>query len=318
MPLYPQTEPLQSGRLSQQDGHSVYWETLGDPSRPAMLLLHGGPGGGIAARMPRLFDPSKWHIVAMDQRGGGRSEPHAGDTLDALRDNTTDHLISDIERLRIELGIAGWYVYGSSWGATLAQAYAHAQPERTMGMILAAVTSTSRFEIDFLYGGAGDFLPEAFEDFLAGAPEGVPGMGMAAAYGDRLMSGERRIEEEAARNWCQWEEAVLQVDPRAEPTGRFEELRFSLGFARVVTLYFRNLAWLEPPLLEQASALADIPAILINSRVDLSTPLSTAWRLHKAMPRSKLVVIPGALHGTLYGPLSEAVIEAGNSFADDI
>lgn len=315
MPLFPQTEPLQSGRLAEQDDHSVHWETFGNADRPALLLLHGGPGDGIAPRMPRLFDPSRWHIVGMDQRGGGRSTPHAGDTVDALKHNTTDDLIGDIERLRMQLGIESWHVYGSSWGATLAQAYAHAHIERVKGMILASVTSTSRFEIDFLYGGAGDFLPEAFEQFLAGAPEGTPGTGMAAAYGDRLISGDPDREADAARNWCRWEGAVLEVDPRAESAGRLLERRFSLGFARVVTHYFRNLAWLDPPLLKRASVLADVPAVLINSRVDLSTPLSTAWQLHKAMPRSKLVVIPGALHGTLYGPLSEAVIEAGDDFA---
>ncbi|WP_169054227.1 alpha/beta fold hydrolase [Nitratireductor sp. XY-223] len=313
--LFPETGPLRSGYLPEQDGHSVHWETFGNASCPAILLLHGGPGDGISPRMPRLFDPDRWHIVAMDQRGAGRSRPHAGESLEALDANTVAHLLNDIERLRTLLGVDGWHVYGSSWGATLAQAYAHAHAARVSGLLLAAVTSTSKFEIDLLYGGAGEFLPEAFEEFRKGAPEGEPGLGMVAAYYERLVSGDPSSQIAAALAWCRWEAAVLTVDPRAETPGLFADQRFSLGFARVVTHYFRNLAGLNPPLLERAEALKDIPAVLINSRLDLSTPLSTAWKLHRAMPSSKLIVIPGALHGTLYGPLSEAVIDAGNRFA---
>ncbi|WP_419910710.1 alpha/beta fold hydrolase [Hoeflea sp.] len=315
--LFPETKQLRSGFLEEQDGHAVYWETFGNASCPAVLLLHGGPGDGVSPRMPRLFDPDRWHIVAMDQRGGGRSRPHAGETLEALNANTVEHLLNDIERLRNLLGIDRWHVYGSSWGASLAQAYAHAHMARVSGLLLAAVTSISKYEIDLLYGGAGNFLPEAFEDFQSGAPEGEPGLGMVAAYYERLVSGEPSMQQAAALAWCRWEAAVLTVDPRAETPGMFTDARFSLGFARVVTHYFRDLAGFNPPLLERAEALKDVPAVLINSRLDLSTPLSTAWKLHRAMPRSELIVIPGVLHGTLYGPLSEAVIDAGNRFAAD-
>ncbi|QBF30377.1 alpha/beta fold hydrolase [Thalassococcus sp. S3] len=315
MPLFPETPPLQTGYLEDQDGHSVFWETFGNTTKPALLLLHGGPGSGIAPRMPRLFDPTRWHIVAMDQRGSGRSRPHAGDSLTALKANTTDHLIHDIERLRQHLGLSDWTLYGSSWGATLAQAYAHAHPVRVSAMILAAVTTSSRFEDDNLYGYAGHFLPEAFERFQAGAPDAAPGASMAAAYGDLLTCGDPERERAAAEAWCAWEAAVLQVDPRAETPRSFTDPRFALGFARVVTHYFRHLAWLDPPLLDRTEALASIPSVLINSRQDLSTPLSIAWRLHRAWPKSELVVIPGALHGTLYGPLSDAVIDAGNRLA---
>ena len=189
---------------------------------------------------------------------------------------------------------------------------------RVHGLILAAVTTTGRFEIDNLYGGAGAWLPEAFEAFHAGAPEGEPGMGMAAAYARRLTCGDPEAEHAAALAWCRWEEAVLQVDPRAEPSGHFEDPRFRLCFARVVTHYFRELAWLDSPLLDRAGALAGLPATLINSRLDLSCPLSTAWRLHRAWPGAELVAVPGSLHGTLYGPLSEAVVAAGERHADRI
>lgn len=313
MTLYPETPPLRSGFLPDQDGHAVFWETFGNPNAPAILLLHGGPGGGVSPRMPRLFDPARWHIVAMDQRGSGRSTPHAGDSLAALQANTTDHLIADIERLREALNIDQWTVYGASWGATLAQAYAHAHPGRTYAMLLASVTSTGRFEIDNLYGGAGAYLPEAFEAFCAEVPGTQDGVARAAAFYDRLTSDQ---PQDAARAWCKWEAAVLQVDPRAEPPTSFNDPRFALGFARVVTHYFRHLAWLTPPLLDRAAALAHIPSILINSRMDLSCPLSTAWTLHKAWPKSELIVIGGGLHGTLYGPLSEAIVEAGQRLSE--
>ncbi|KIT17056.1 Proline iminopeptidase [Jannaschia aquimarina] len=160
------------------------------------------------------------------------------------------------------------------------------------------------------------FLPEAFEAFQAGAPEGAPGVGMAEAYAPRLASDAPRVAFDAARAWCRWEEAVLQVDPRAEPSGRFEDPTFRLGFARVVTHYFRHLAWLDPPLLDRAADLAGLPVTLINSRLDLSCPLSTAWSLHRAIPGSALKIIPGSLHGTLYGPLADAIVEAGGAHAD--
>ncbi len=312
MPLYAETPPIRCGYLDEEDGYCVFWQSFGAPSRPAILLLHGGPGGGTADRMPRLFDPDLWHIITMDQRGAGRSTPHAGDTRQALHANTTTHLISDIERLRKQLDIAQWYLYGASWGATLAQAYALAHRDHVQGMILASVTSTSGFEIDNLYGAAGAYLPEAFSAFQVGAPEGTPGIGMADAYCHRLMSDDVAARDAAARDWCRWEAAVLEADPRAEPSDRFRDPRFRLGFARVVTHYFRDLAWLTPPLLERAAELAGLPAILINSRVDLSCPLVTAWKLHQAMPRSELIVLSGGLHGTLYGPLSEAIVSAGN------
>jgi len=317
MSLFPETPPLQSGTLPEDDGHHVYWETFGNASRPAVLLLHGGPGDGVGARMPRLFDADRWHIIAMDQRGAGRSRPHAGEDVAALHANTTAHLVRDIERLRTRLAIDRWHIHGSSWGTTLALAYALAHPAAVSGLILAAITTSTRQEIGFLYGGAGMFLPEAFDRFQAGAPEGTPGVGMAAAYGDRLISDDPKVQAAAAQAWCRWEEAVIAVDPRAEPNTGYEDPRFRLGFARLVTHYFRNLAWLETPILDQMERIAHLPAVLINSRLDLSMPLATAWNLHRAMPHSDLSVISGSLHSTLYGPLSEAVIKAGEQFAAD-
>lgn len=309
--LFEQTKPLASGMLPEDGGHEVFWETFGNPDGPAILLLHGGPGGGVRPRMPRLFDPQEWYIIAMDQRGCGRSLPNAGNTVAALENNTTDHLIADIERLRQKLKIGKWTIYGASWGTTLAQAYGQAYRSHVEGLILASVTSTSRFEIDFLYGTAGEFLPEAFEAFCEAVPDAHTGVDRAAAYFDLLTSGDAVLEARAAKSWCDWEEAVMMADPRAEAKGRFADPRFALCFARLVTHYFKELAWLETPLLDIADRLSGIPVTLINSRVDLSCPLSTAWHLHQAIPNSKLSVVNGSLHGTLSGPLADEVIATG-------
>lgn len=315
MTLFSATPPLQEGWLPEEDGHKVWWQTFGRTDRPAILLLHGGPGGGTSERLPRLFDPDLWHIVTMDQRGCGRSEPNAGDDVAALRANTTAHLISDIERLRQHLDVEAWTVYGASWGTTLAQAYAHEHRQRVLGLILGAVTTTNRAELDMLYGGAGAFLPEAFEAFQAGAPDGAPGLDMARAYAERLTNGDADSEARAAAAWCAWEDAVLQVDARAEPSGRMLDARFRLCFARIVTHYFKYAAWLDPPLLEKAHKLSGLNVTLINSRLDLSCPISTAWKIHRSVPGSKLIIIPGSLHGTLYGPLAEAIVQAGKEHA---
>lgn len=311
MPLFDPSPPLRSGTLPEEDGHVVFWETFGNEDAPAIVLLHGGPGGGMRPRMVQLFDPDRWHVVTIDQRGAGRSVPHAGDSLDALRANTTNDLIRDLERLRAYVGLENWYVYGSSWGTTLAVAYALKHPDRVNGMILAAVAMTTREDIDFLYYGACRFLPDAHEPFHAMVPDARCGVEIAAGYNDLLTSDDAGLCAAAAQAWCTWEAAVVSLDPRVEPNRSYEDERFRLGFARVVTHYFRNLAWLDPPLTGQTSRLAGLKAHLIHSRLDLSAPLWTPWRLHKAMPRSNLVIVPGGLHGTVYGPLADAIVEAG-------
>lgn len=310
MAHYHPSPPLHSGFLPEEDGHSVFWQTFGNENAPAIVLLHGGPGGGTRPQMVQLFDPERWHIVTIDQRGAGRSTPHAGDSVDALNSNTTKHLIHDLERLRASLGLANWYIYGSSWGTTLAVAYALEHLERVNGLILAAVAMTSREDLDFLYFGARRFLPEAHEEFHALVPKACDGIEIAKGYNDLLVGENASVRSAAAHAWCTWEAAVVSLDPRVEPNPSYDDERFRLGFARVVTHYFRNLAWLDTPLLEQAPRLADLEIYLIHSRLDLSAPFWTPWRLHKALPRSELVIVPGGLHGTLYGPLADAIILA--------
>lgn len=261
--------------------------------------------------MVQLFDPDRWNIVTIDQRGAGRSTPHAGESAKALHANTTEHLIHDLERLRETLGIETWYIYGSSWGTALGFVYALRHRQRVEGMILAAVATCARNDIDFLYHGARRFLPDAHAVFHSIVPDARDGIEIAAGYGDLLTGSDSGMQIHAARSWCAWEAAVVSHDPRTQANSAYEDDRFALGFARIVTHYFRNLAWLDLPLTAQVHRLTDLDITMIHSRLDLSTPLLTPWRLHKAMPSSKLVIIPGGLHATVYGPLSEAIIETG-------
>ena len=309
--LYPPIEPSQTGRLPLSGGHSMYWEVMGNPKGPAVVFLHGGPGAGAAPDHRRFFDPAHYRIVVYDQRGAGRSTP-----LGEVRDNTTQDLIADLERLREHLGLEDWLVFGGSWGSTLALAYAQAHPARVTELVLAPVTTSSRAEIDWLYGQAGRLLPAAFEAFRAGAPEVEPGMELVEAYAERLLDPDPKVHHKAAQDWCRWEAALVEVDPRAEPSQRWQDPAFRLTFACLVTHTFRQGAWLEDgQLLRDLPAISEIPAALIHSRLDLSAPLSAAWALAKAWPAAELTVIEGGLHGATTAPMAAAIIAALDRFA---
>ena len=291
--------------LPEEDGHRVAYWTYGNPDAPALLLLHGGPGGGCSPGLRALFDPTEWRLVAMDQRGAGQSTPHAGRDLAALEANRTPDLIHDIERLRARLGIAQWALFGGSWGVTLAQAYTHAHPGRVSGMVLNGVTQTRAVETDWLYGRLGMLLPEAFAAFRAMAPEAAPGQGLVEAYRD-LLRGPRA--QAAADAWCTWEAAAIATDAAHKPGDRWSDPVFRLGFARVVTHYFAALGWLDPPLDARASDLGDLPGELVHAALDLSAPLATAHGLSQAWPGARLTVLSSGLHSAVEvaGPVREA------------
>jgi proline iminopeptidase len=282
------------GHLPEVDGHRVAWESWGDPSAPALVLLHGGPGGGISDGLRQIFDPAAWRIVAIDQRGCGRSLPHAGRDVSALEHNTTEHLVADIERLRRHLGLDTWVVFGGSWGATLAQVYAHTSPAAVQGLLLAGVTQTRAEEIDWLYGHLGLVFPEAFAAFRALAPEAAPGRALVRAYRDLLQ--DPGMADRAAEAWCLWEQAVVQTDARHAPSLRWQDPVFRLGFARLCAHYFSELGWIDPPLDQRAAALGDLPGELVHSTFDLSAPRGTAWALAASWPGATLTVLPGGLH----------------------
>ncbi|MDZ7603163.1 MAG: prolyl aminopeptidase [Hoeflea sp.] len=314
-PLYPELEPYHSGWLETGDGHRVYFEACGRPDGKPAVVLHGGPGSGCSTRHRRLFDPDIYNVVLFDQRGCGRSEPHAAVTLDALTANTTAHLLADIEALRLLFGFERWLVFGGSWGCTLGLAYAQAHPHWVSELVLAGVTSASRAELDWLYGDIGMMMPDYFEAFRAGAPSGEAGIDMARAYAGLLASSDRDIAARAAADWCRWEASLVEVDPRSTPGPHWRDPAFVLAFARLVTHYFSHDCWLEErQIIGSMDRIAHLPGAMIHSRFDPSAPLWTAWTLSRAWPAATLKVLDGALHSATSGPMAAAVVEALDLF----
>ncbi|MGW4230140.1 prolyl aminopeptidase [Streptomyces sp. NPDC004980] len=313
---YPPIEPHDRGMLDVGDGNLVYWEVCGNPAGKPALVVHGGPGSGSSPRARRYFDPDLYRVVLLDQRNCGRSTPHASDPAADLRHNTTAHLIADMERLRTHLGIDNWLLYGGSWGSTLILAYAERYPERVSEIVIPAVTTTRRSEIDWLYRGAGQIFPEAWDLFRAGVPEAEGPDGLVAAYARRTESPDPDVRARATADWCAWEDAVLSMETHTGPppyTGR--PGRDRLAFVRICAHYFAHAAWLEEGrLIRDAHRLAGIPGVLVHGRFDLGGPLTTAWELAKAWPDAELTVIEDAGH--LGGPATtRAVLAALDRFA---
>jgi proline iminopeptidase len=266
--------------------------------------------------MRRYFDPHVYRIVLFDQRGCGRSLPHASDLCTDLSANTTPHLLADMERLRQFLGIDHWLLFGGSWGSTLALAYAERHPHHVTAIVLAGVTMTRRAEIDWLYRGVAPLFPAEWARFRAGVPPADRNADLVAAYHRLLQEPDPAIHLQAARDWCAWESAFVSVDPEAFPEPRRLHPTFQLAFARLVTHYFHHHAWLEEGiLLQQARVLAPIPGILIHGRLDLASPLVTAWELAQAWPTSELVIVTGAGHASTDPGMGEAIVAATDRFA---
>ncbi|MFD9794963.1 prolyl aminopeptidase [Streptomyces sp. NPDC059070] len=284
--------------LDVGDGNLVHWEVCGNPRGKPALVVHGGPGSGCGPRAREYFDPTRYRVVLFDQRGCGRSTPHASDPATDMRHNTTGHLIADMERLREHLGIERWLLYGGSWGSTLLLAYAEQHPERVTEIVVASVTTTRRSEIDWLYRGVGRFFPREWERFLAGAP-GTPRDGdVVGAYARLTEHPDAAVREQAAADWCAWEDAVLSGETDVAPRpfgGRPPAARLAL--VRICAHYFSHGAWLEEgALLRDAHRLAGIPGVLVHGRLDMSGPLDTAWELARAWPDAELIVVEGAGH----------------------
>jgi proline iminopeptidase len=317
--LYPEILPHDHGLLDAGGGHRLYWEVCGNPAGKPAVMLHGGPGSGCTPGMRRLFDPAVWRIVLFDQRGAGRSLPHAGEPGADLSANTTAHLIADMERLRAHLGIERWLVWGGSWGSTLALAYAEAHPARVTGMVLCSIALTTPAEIDWITRGVGRLFPEAWERFQGGVPASMRTGSLADDYHRLLMDPDPATHHQAARDWCDWEAAIVATGPDHKPHPRYEDPRFRLGFSRLVTQYWRHAAWLEDGvLLRDAGRLAGIPGILIHGLLDEASPLITARRLAAAWPGSELVVVGGAGHDARDPGMNEAVVRATDTLGSRI
>lgn len=289
--LYPPIEPYDHGMLDVGDGNLVYWEACGNPAGKPAVMVHGGPGQGCTPNMRRGFDPERYRIVLFDQRGCGRSSPHASDPATDLSVNTTDHLVRDMELLREQLGIGRWLLCGGSWGSTLALAYAERHPERVTEIVLSAVTSGRRSEADWLYRGAARFFPGEWEQFRAGVPAADRDSDLIAAYARLMEDPDPLVRERAARSWSAWEDAVLSLEPNAKPDHFSDRPPGALlAMVRICAHYAVHGAWLEEgALIRDAGRLAGIPGVLIHGRLDFSCPLDTAWELARAWPDAELV-----------------------------
>lgn len=314
--LYPPIAPYATGMLDTEDGHRIYWEACGNPHGKPALFLHGGPGSGCTVSARRYFDPRVYRIILFDQRGSGRSMPHASSSGIDLSTNTTPHLLADIEALRQHLGIERWLVLGGSWGSTLALAYAEFHPQRVSEMVLFSIATTTAREIDWITRGVGAFFPDAWQRFCGGVPEADRNGDLVEAYHRLLMHPDPAVHMKAARDWCDWEMAIVAVHPDHKPHPRYEDPAFRLGFARLVTHYWRHRAWLaEGALLRDAHRLTGIPGVLIHGRLDIGGPLVTPWELQRHWPGSELIIVDAAGHDARDPGMTESIVAATDQFA---
>jgi proline iminopeptidase len=316
--LYPPIEPFDHGRLDVREGQSIAWEVCGAPDGKPAVVLHGGPGGGCTPNMRRGFDPRRYRVVLFDQRGCGRSTPHAADPAIDMALNTTGHLVADMEALRAHLGIDRWLVYGGSWGATLALAYAQQHPQRVSQMVLQSVTTSRRSESAWLYGGVARFFPEAWARFRAHVPEARGDWtDVVAAYARRMEHSALDVRLAAAQAWCAWEAAVLSLE-RATQTP-FDDLppTDAIALVRICARYVQHGAWLEEgALIRDAPRLAGIPGVIIHGRRDMSCPIDTAHELSRAWPGATLVALDDAGH-LRADSARRALLAALDGFATD-
>ena len=316
MSLYPAIEPYDHGMLDVGDGDRVYWETCGNPLGKPAMVIHGGPGSGCTPWHRRLFDPAAYRIVLFDQRGCGRSTPHASEISTSLASNHTSNIIADIERLRDHLQIDRWLLLGGSWGSTLALAYAETHPQRVSEMVMWGVSSGRRKEFDWLFrGGVAVLFPQQWERLRDALPEADRDGDVVEAYYRRLHHPDAAIREQTALDWCTWESATPAWPPSNELSPRFGDARYRMAFARLVTHYVHHYAWLEDGiLLRNIGLLAGIPAVIVNGRFDFQSPLKWAWDLTRAWPSSRLVIVDNAGHDASSAALTEELIRATDQF----
>lgn len=308
----------ETGLLDVGGGQRVHWEASGAPDGIPLLYLHGGPGGGLGTGgYRRRADPARFRVIGLDQRGCGRSSPHASAPGYDLAENTTGHLIADLERLREHLGIEAWVLNGVSWGSTLALAYATTHPDRVLGIVLMAVTTTRRTEVDWITETVGALYPEAFDAFASHAedagtgylrPDPVTGerrsdVRLVEAYARLAADPDPAVHGPATRAWADWEDWHIAIGAGTAHGGtvqhdaRWEDDAFRIAFVRLTTHYWAHDGFLDPPLLERADRLAGIPGVLIHGRTDVSGPAQTAWELHRRWPGSELILDEGEGHG---------------------
>ncbi|MBA8793751.1 proline iminopeptidase [Friedmanniella endophytica] len=300
---YPPIEPYATGMLDVGDQNAIFWECSGNPDGKPAVVLHGGPGSGLRPGPRKSFDPTRYRIVQYDQRGCGRSTPHASDPATDLGVNTTAHLVADLERLREHLGVDRWLVFGGSWGSTLALTYATRYPERVSELILIGVTTGRHSEIDWLYRGVRRFFPEAWERFRDAVPEelrgdGLDAFGLLRGYTRLMDDPDREVRARAAAAWCAWEDAVLSTEEYGSPTAYSDRIGDDrLAFVRICAHYFSHRVFLpDDVIFDRADRLAGIPGVMLHGRADLSGPAVNAWELSRLWPDAELTVFGGAGH----------------------
>ena len=309
--LYPEIEPFESGFLDTGDGHRIYWERVGTKGAKPAVFLHGGPGGGCGPVHRRLFDPALYDVILFDQRGCGRSTPFA-----SLDNNTTWHLVADIERLREMAGFDKWLVFGGSWGSTLALAYAETHPDRVSELVLRGIYTLTKAELDWYYQfGVSEMFPDKWERFLKPIPEAERG-DLMAAYRKRLVGEDKVAQIEAAKAWSGWEGETITLLPEPSTSDKFHEDQFALAFARIENHFFVHAGWLEEgQLLREAGRLSDIDGVIVHGRYDMPCPARIAWQLHKAWPRADFHLIEGAGHAFSEPGILDQLIRATDRFA---
>ncbi|WP_328805122.1 prolyl aminopeptidase [Stappia albiluteola] len=311
--LFPEIAPHRTGRLKVSSIHELYWEESGNPEGKPVVILHGGPGGGSNPAMRRFHDPERYRIVLFDQRGCGRSTPHA-----ELAENTTWDLVADIERLRTHLGIERWQVFGGSWGSALALAYAQTHPGRVSELVLRGIFTLRRAELLWFYqDGAGWLFPELFEIYRNHIPEDERS-DMIAAYYRRLTHADRGVRVTAARHWAQWEGATLSLRPDPRRVATFGEDDFALAFARIECHYFVNGGFFErdDQLIANVDRIRHIPGVIVQGRYDVVTPAQTAFDLARAWPEAEFVMIGDAGHTAMEPGIGVALVAAAERFKD--
>jgi proline iminopeptidase len=303
--LFPPIEPYRTGTLRLDARHRMYWEQSGNPRGAPVLFLHGGPGAGATAVHRRFFDPSHWRIVIFDQRGAGRSTP-----LGEIEDNSPAHLVADIERLRVALGIERWLVFGGSWGSTLALDYAETDPRRCAGLILRGIFLCRRDEIDWFLYGIRRVFPEAWRAFSGFIPAAERG-DLLAAYDRRLRDPEPRIHLPAARAWSIYEGACSTLMPNPETVAAFSEDRLALGLARIEAHFFsHHLFAADRDLVARVDSIRHLPAVIVQGRYDMVCPIGSADELARAWPEADYVIVPDAGHSAMEPGIREQLVLA--------
>lgn len=311
LPLYPECEPFNRGRLKVSDLHEIYFEQCGNPQGQPVVVLHGGPGGGISPNLRRFHDPEHYNIILFDQRGCGASTPHA-----SLVDNTTWDLVADIEKLRAHLAVEQWQVFGGSWGSTLALAYGQRHPSRVTQFVLRGIFAIRDCEVKWLYqNGANQIFPDAFAQFIAPIPNDERG-DMVKAYAKRIFSEDSSVQRQFVKPWSQWEGACLSLIPDPLKVTSFGEERFATAFARIECHYFVNGGFMDydGQLLDRVELIKHLPCTIVQGRYDVITPPNTAFELSQRWPQAELRIIGDAGHSALEPGTVDALVDATNRY----